>query len=197
MADALLVSVDVVHDGLGVLAGEDAQAHVSHTQVGRHAHAAHAHQGAARFGGLAAEDLAQLFLHKAADFLLSCSIHFVDCYSFCGCKGSASRAQNEQVYLFLCRDAAYLRQFIGKGTTFSRISGYSRTSRAQNKKPGMTIHPRFLSHAPAVALFSLDYSSGSMTTSTLLPALMSWRAKAAMLSGVWAFTMSMMPVWPS
>ena len=78
MADTALVGGDIVHDGLGILAGEDAQAHVGDAQVGRDAHAAHADERAARLGGLAAEDFAQLLLHQAANFLLSCRIHILD-----------------------------------------------------------------------------------------------------------------------
>ena len=76
MADAALVAVDVVHDGLCVLAGEDAQTHVGHAQVGRDTHAAHGDEGATRFSGLAAKDFAQFLLDQAADFLLSCCIHY-------------------------------------------------------------------------------------------------------------------------
>ena len=76
VADAALTLVDVLHDGLCILAGENTQAYVSHAQVGRDAHAAHRDKRAACLGGLAAEYLTQFLLHQAADFLLSCCIHY-------------------------------------------------------------------------------------------------------------------------
>ena len=39
-------------------------------------------------------------------------------------------------------------------------------------------------------LVNIGYSAGVITTSILLPALISWRAKAAMVSGVCALTRS-------
>ena len=78
VADASLVLIDIVDDGLGIFAGKDAQTHVGHTQVRRDTHAAHRHECATGLCRLAAEDLAQLLLHQAADFLLSCRIHSID-----------------------------------------------------------------------------------------------------------------------
>ena len=72
--------------------------------------------------------------------------------------------------------------------------GAAETQSALSKQEDFILKYKNFFIGAVVALFSLDYSSGIMTTSTLLPALRSWRAKAAMLSGVWALTMSRMPV---
>ena len=57
------------------------------------------------------------------------------------------------------------------------------------REPGARLGPRLgWLVRRGVALWVVDYSSGSMTTSTLLPAARMWRAKAAMVSGVCALT---------
>ena len=96
VAYAALVLVDVIHNLLSTLAGEDAQANIGDAQVWRNAYAAHADECPTCLGGLAAEDLAQFLLYQTADFLLSCCIHYIDCLSFCGCKGTTFSRNSRQ-----------------------------------------------------------------------------------------------------
>ena len=76
VADLLHVGIDVVADFLGTFAGEDAQIAAAHAHVGTDAAGCDGHEDTACGLGLSLEDVAQLLLNQAGDFILSGCFHF-------------------------------------------------------------------------------------------------------------------------
>lgn len=74
-SDGLLVVHHLLEHSFSALGGEDAQIDVRDAQVRRHAHLTDGDEQVANTFGITKEDVAQIFLHQAGDFLLSGSLH--------------------------------------------------------------------------------------------------------------------------
>ena len=78
VANLTLVGVDILHDFLCLLAGEDAEIDAAHAQVGADAADADAHQHASHRTRLLLKDIAQLLLNESGYFVLSCCFHLIN-----------------------------------------------------------------------------------------------------------------------